>query len=43
MRERTHERDSDLAAQVCENTLANFRSVFDLKILNTVGSRMDAN
>jgi hypothetical protein len=35
--------DPDLAAQARNNTLENFRLVFDPKFLNTIVTRMDAN
>ena len=41
--EETWAADDDLAAQARNNTLDNFRLVFDPKFLNTVVSRMDSN
>jgi type I restriction enzyme R subunit len=41
--EETWTADPDLAAQAKENTLENFRLVFDPKFLNTIVTRMDAN
>lgn len=41
--EETWAADGELAAQARENTLDNFRLVFDPKFLNTVVTRMDAN
>ncbi len=41
--EETWAADTDLAAQARNNTLDNFRLVFDPKFMNTVVNRMDAN
>jgi type I restriction enzyme, R subunit len=41
--EETWADDDDLAAQARNNTLANFRLVFEPKFMNTVIGRMDAN